>query len=1038
MEVPRKRKRNDPFLWDEHKAYLEKLYLHEKKTAKEIAKIMRKEYGFDTTEDALESRFKTWNFRKNLRISDWEYISDVFEKRKGRPALVYFNGHRIGDKKMKKELSRHVAASHAYTRVSRLGECPERVFVCTPASTELHSIRLDNLPWLQYQGALAPTFALELEGAYSFPFKHPNSTLGAPSPSLPSFGLGIEEEFGDIWSMDIEQPPTGNELQPRSDQSADLVKSDLMKVLMRKLETTLPEEYPGQFRMGWEDDSVSWGHTLEGRLLNLAIFLSSNNLMSRECDRFYDWLIDTLPTSLLVTLTSSKFLSTDACVVQLFRHALATQKADFARMLLDRRSDLNLVLISSSSFFEAALEKNDILNLKFLLEVKTRYNIDYDLPLYAARSREAVTLLLDAGVDVNMQYELPSSHFYFDPSFSAERLSVTALYCAIQSDNLDVFMALVEREADVNIVAKPIFVSNEWSDLEGLGITLLQQVIYRDDEAGEISCAMAKSLLRAGADINAISLSLSWRDTGMMILLMGITSPLETASRCGLKPWVELLVQSGAEIEQKFNGETMLEIAIRTGNEDIVRILLEKVGTLTGSSLMVAVEEENFEIVKALIEAGADCSTTVTNKFGLSIAQMAQAISDQPWILETLVEAGALRPSLPPTQAEKRAQVRRAIRKNDANSARQVLENGMDTTQDKEDWVDLLCQSIDSEEEEITRALLEAGVDANTSCPELYYWGGHSPATPLSWTLRFAPSKDVMSWILDAGGDPDANMWHGEIQSPIHFVVCCIRHRHCYFSIYEAVSVMSSILELLLIKGASVDAPGRLLRTEEVEIEYDYTFVMRTPLQEAFILGRDPEDHNDPFALIQRLLAAGANINYPALEDGATALQIAVGEAAKTGDLEMVEFLLERGADVNAAAANSGGRTALQFAAAAEQGNLILVERLLRAGANINAPAAEDKGITALQGASIRGHLKFAHIFLDGDANVNAPGSAINGRTALEGAAENGRLDMVQLLMNVGADSHLRGRKRYRTAEQFALKEGHLAVVQLLRSRFED
>jgi hypothetical protein len=49
MEVSRKRKRNDPFLWDEHKAYLEKLYLHEKKTAKEIVKIMRKEYGFDTT-----------------------------------------------------------------------------------------------------------------------------------------------------------------------------------------------------------------------------------------------------------------------------------------------------------------------------------------------------------------------------------------------------------------------------------------------------------------------------------------------------------------------------------------------------------------------------------------------------------------------------------------------------------------------------------------------------------------------------------------------------------------------------------------------------------------------------------------------------------------------------------------------------------------------------------------------------------------------------------------------------------------------------
>jgi hypothetical protein len=143
--------------------------------------------------------------------------------------LVYFNGHRIEDKKMKKELSRHVAASHAYTRGvkflpllrhhcysqfkgSSLGECPERVFVCTPASTELRSIRLDNLPWFQYQEALAPTcrsdniceysemltktlVALELDRAYSLLSKRPNSPLGALSPSLPSFGLGIEENL---------------------------------------------------------------------------------------------------------------------------------------------------------------------------------------------------------------------------------------------------------------------------------------------------------------------------------------------------------------------------------------------------------------------------------------------------------------------------------------------------------------------------------------------------------------------------------------------------------------------------------------------------------------------------------------------------------------------------------------------------------------------------------------------------------------------------------------------------------------------------
>ena len=62
------------------------------------------------------------------------------------------------------------------------------------------------------------------------------------------------------------------------------------------------------------------------------------------------------------------------------------------------------------------------------------------------------------------------------------------------------------------------------------------------------------------------------------------------------------------------------------------------------------------------------------------------------------------------------------------------------------------------------------------------------------------------------------------------------------------------------------------------------------------------------------------------LWDGRTALQAAAGG----GHLDVVERLLAAGADVNAAAAH-GGRTALQ--AAAGGGHLDVVERLRQAGA---------------------------------------------------------------------------------------------------------
>ena len=67
----------------------------------------------------------------------------------------------------------------------------------------------------------------------------------------------------------------------------------------------------------------------------------------------------------------------------------------------------------------------------------------------------------------------------------------------------------------------------------------------------------------------------------------------------------------------------------------------------------------------------------------------------------------------------------------------------------------------------------------------------------------------------------------------------------------------------------------------------------------------------------------------------------------------MVERLFVAKADVNAAAADSGGHTALQ--AAAGGGHLEVVERLLVAKADVNAAAAKYAGHTAPQAATIGG-----------------------------------------------------------------------------------
>lgn len=117
---------------------------------------------------------------------------------------------------------------------------------------------------------------------------------------------------------------------------------------------------------------------------------------------------------------------------------------------------------------------------------------------------------------------------------------------------------------------------------------------------------------------------------------------------------------------------------------------------------------------------------------------------------------------------------------------------------------------------------------------------------------------------------------------------------------------------------------------------------------------------------------------------------------------------------------------------ATRDGSKEIVELLLEHGADVNAPPAREFGATALQFAAIKGFLGIAYLLLQYDADVNAPAAEVDGRTALEGAAEHGRVDMVQLLLNSGANIFQDGQEQYENAVRRALENGHRAVRRLL------
>ncbi|KAI2817272.1 hypothetical protein CBS115989_6092 [Aspergillus niger] len=129
----------------------------------------------------------------------------------------------------------------------------------------------------------------------------------------------------------------------------------------------------------------------------------------------------------------------------------------------------------------------------------------------------------------------------------------------------------------------------------------------------------------------------------------------------------------------------------------------------------------------------------------------------------------------------------------------------------------------------------------------------------------------------------------------------------------------------------------------------------------------------------------------------------------------------------------AGRRTALQHAV--NNGNMDLINFLLDHGADVNSASSEDGGATALQIAAIQGYLGIARKLLDLDADVNAAPARRNGRTALEGAAEHGRIDMLRLFFDEGASLVGNdGERQYRRAVELAEKNGHIAAARLLKS----
>jgi ankyrin repeat protein len=272
----------------------------------------------------------------------------------------------------------------------------------------------------------------------------------------------------------------------------------------------------------------------------------------------------------------------------------------------------------------------------------------------------------------------------------------------------------------------------------------------------------------------------------------------------------------------------------------------------------------------------------------------------------------------------------------DRNGVRALLNHGADVTAAEGDGTTALHWAAYRDDADSAELLIRAGARVNAV--------NDLGATPL-WAACENGSATMVRRLLEAGADPNAPLLSGETplmtaartgnadvvrQLLVKGADVNARERaHNQTALMWAVAQRHpAIVEALLAHGADVRARSTV-RTEVVKTALDpynpdYIIDIQqggyTPLLFASRVG--------DLASAKPLLAAGADVNDTA-PYGTSALVV----AAHSGHEELAAFLLEKGADANAAGA---GYTALHAAILHKDEKLVAA--LLAHGANPNAP----------------------------------------------------------------------------------------------------
>jgi len=585
-------------------------------------------------------------------------------------------------------------------------------------------------------------------------------------------------------------------------------------------------------------------------------------------------------------------------------------------LLLSRGAASNEFRWRESSAFQTAVISGNSQLVKMLLDrgadINTMQNKRYGCPLECAirvKSISLIEMLLSHGADIDHRGR-PGAN--------------TPLQSAAMVENVEMVQRLLQLGADANAPAPRSHMRDEAANDSR---TALQWAAENGNSQ------LCQVLVKAGADPNvAPAMSYNKRH------ICGITS-LAAAVSSNNHQVVDLLLKHGAEANDERGRRTALETAAKLNNISITQLLLwAKADPKAGDSIILAVENQNIELISMLLQAGADIDKI---------------------------------------DSEGRNELSAAAEKNDSNLVKYLLGLGANPKPKSEPGLVAvpLVEAARLGNLEMVEILLYAGADCNQP--------GNSVGRDFNLNaLQMAARKgnvDIVRRLLFAGAD---------LNYPAT--------PHGLTALQAAViSENLELVQLLIDRGANPNSPGAQfngLTALEAAVDIQNTRLVQTLLA----AGAEANRASSGFTSLQRaarngdndliclLLDHGADINWPAANAcGLTALQA----ATKFGHYSTVQLLLANGADANAPACYIGGSTALQ--AAARGGYLHIAEVLLKNGASVNVPRSKC-GRTALEEAAGKGRIDMLKLLLNAGADITSGFGRSQLEEALYYAARNG------------------------------------------------